>query len=39
MDLLLGIIANVAMLGILAVCCHNLTAPGPNGAWPFGGDW
>lgn len=29
----------VAMLAVIGICWHNLTANGPNGAWPFGGDW
>lgn len=27
------------VLGLCGLIIHNLTARGPNGAWPFGGDW
>lgn len=33
-ELLYWAIGSVVMLGIVGVCWHNLTAPGPGGAWP-----
>lgn len=39
MEFLFGLFGSIFAVGLLFYFGHNLTAPGPNGAWPFGGDW